>query len=99
MILTSIIYTISPYEITKVLCSFLEFSQGVFSLSKMDLYLPLKYNLIVFCLVFGGMSILSQIDTNLTTLKLNHKDYILSKIKHAFTACLIFNIFYIFFII
>ena len=90
-ILSSIIYVIFPSDLTKILCSFLEFSNGVFTIAKMDILLPLKYNLVIFCLVFGGMSILSQIETNLTTLKLDYKDYFLSKIKHAFCACLLFK--------
>lgn len=98
-ILSNIIKYIFPYNLTLIICAFLEFSSGVFEIAKMDINMVLKYNLIVFILSFGGISILTQIETNLSFLKINYKDYFLSKLKHAFIACLIFNIFYIFFII
>lgn len=98
-ILSSIIQYILPYKFITILCSFLEFSNGTFNIANMEINILLKFNLIVFVLSTGSLSILTQIESNLTQLKLNYKDYFIGKIKHAFSACLIFNILYIFFII
>ena len=98
-ILSGIIQYIFPYQITTFLCSFLEFSNGALSIAIMNINELLKFNLIIIILSIGSLSILTQIESNLKYLKLNYKVYFYLKIKHAFFACLIFNLFYIFFII
>ena len=98
-ILSGIIQHIFPISIITIAGAFLEFSSGIFNIVDMDINLLLKLNLIIVVLVFGSLSILTQIESNLKFIKINYKDYFCCKIKHALLACLIFNILYIFFII
>lgn len=98
-IIANLIHLLFPYKIVLILTSLLEFSNGVFVVSKLTINKLIKYNLIIFILCFGGLSILTQIDSFLDSIKLNYLDYFKAKIKHALVACIIFNILYIFFII
>lgn len=98
-IISNILIQIFPYKIVLILSSFLEFSNGVFSISNLNINNLIKYNLIILVLCFGGLSILIQIASFLQSIKLDLKSYFKAKIKHAFTACIIFNILYILFII
>jgi len=98
-IISSIICSVFDYQIIQILLSFLEFSNGSFIILSLRVPDIIKYNFLVFLLGFGGLSIYTQIITCLAKIKIDFKHYFLSKIKHAFLACLFFNIYYILFII
>lgn len=97
-VISNVISFYFPHPWNIIFSSIIEFSGSSIDILSTSLPTLIKYNIILFSTTFGGLSILVQMYTN-SCFEFNIKRYIYSKIKHAFLACLIFNMFYIFLII
>jgi len=73
-------------NLSSILCGFLEMTQGVYYVSSLSIPISIKAGLITFLISFGGFSIHMQVFSILSNYKLNYKNYLLTRILHAFIS-------------